>query len=158
MSSPSVAWQPPETKRGSVVWTRAWRIVNYDVPGPQAPRLYVALSPDSLAEGYEALFPFLEERELSHRHVRSSQVLRTMEGLNGWTGKAVMIHLPDVPLIDDLIQEIDGILAERGLAGPPLLAGARPLGGRSGLLFLRRTQPQPEEGGPKQWLARLLGG
>jgi len=158
MSSPSVAWQPPETKRGAVVLTRAWRIVNYDVPAPQAPRLYVALAPDSLAEGYEALFPFLEERQLSHRHARSPQVLRTMEGLNGWTGKAVMIHLPDVPEIDDIIQEIDGILADRGLAGPPLLAGARPLGGRSGLLFLRRSHHPADEGGPKQWLAKLLGG
>lgn|GEM_PF-1957271 len=154
----SKTWDPPGTRCGAVVHTRAWRIVTYGDTIPQAARLYVALGPESLVEGYELLFPLLEERRICHRHVRSPELLRAMEGLSAWAGKSVVLDPPEPEDTEALARELDERLAGRGLTGPTLIAGAQPLGGRTGLVFLRRQEPRGEQGGAaRSWLTRLLG-
>lgn len=158
MSALSTTWEPPGSKCGAVTWTRAWRIVTYGDKIPQAARLYVALGPESLAEGYELLFPLLEERQVCHRHVRSPELLRAMEGLATWAGKSVVLDPPECDDPEELARELDERLVGRGLTGPTLIAGAQPLGGRTGLVFLRRQEPRGEQGGGAlSWLTRLLG-
>ncbi|MEW8978470.1 MAG: hypothetical protein AB2385_08715 [Symbiobacterium sp.] len=155
--SPSPTWNPPNPRDGAVIWTRAWRIVTYGDAFPQAARLYVALGPESLVEGYELLFPLLDERQLCHRHVRSPELLRAMEGLAAWAGKSVVIDPSPEADPEEVARALDAQLAGRGLIGPSLIAGAQPFGGRTGLVFLKRQEPRAEQGGARQWLARLLG-
>jgi len=157
MSVPPATWNPPATQHGAVIMTRTWRIVTYGDEVPRGPRLYAALGPASLAEGYERLFPFLEEQRLYHRHVRSPQLLQQLESLAAWAGKSVAVDLSESSDPAELAGALDDLLAGRGLTGPSLIAGAQPFGGRSGLVFIRRSEPREEEGGARHWLARLLG-
>lgn len=70
-----------------------------------------------------------------------------------WAGKAIVIE--NVP--DRLAIELDGALAGRGLSGPSVLAGARPIGAQSGLLFRQQTTGDGPVEDRRQHLAKLLG-
>ncbi len=157
MTVPSATWNPPAPQHGAVIWTRTWRIVTYGDAVPRGTRLYVALGPGSLAEGYEHLFPFLEAQRLCHRHVRSPELLQRLESLAAWAGKSVAVDPPESADPAEIARALDDLLAGRGLTGPSLIAGAQPFGGRTGLVFIRRAEPREEPGGARLWLARLLG-
>lgn len=157
MTVPAATWNPPAPQHGAVILTRTWRIVVYGDAVPRGARLYVALGPASLAEGYERLFPFLEAQRLCHRHVRTPELLRQLESLAAWAGKSVAVDPPESADPEELAGALDKLLAGAGLTGPSLIAGARPFGGSTGLVFIRRAEPRPEQGGARHWLARLLG-
>lgn len=157
MHVPAATWSPPTPQHGAVILTRTWRIVTYGDQAPRGARLYVALGPGSLAGGYERLFPFLEAERLCHRHVRSPELLQRLEGLAAWAGKSVAVDLPESADPADLARALDDLLAGQGFTGPSLIAGATPFGGKTGLVFLRRADRRAEQGGARQWLARLLG-
>ena len=125
---------------------------------PRGPRLYVALGPGSLAEGYERLFPFLEAQRLCHRHVRSPELLQRLESLAAWAGKSVAVDPPESADPEELARALDELLAGRGLTGPSLIAGARPFGGRTGLVFIRRAEPAEEPGAASGWRASWARG
>lgn len=152
MDVASPAWMLPEPTQGSVAWTRTWRVLTYDLAAAPGARLYLALAPDCLAPGYEAVFPLLESRGLAHRHARSPEALRTMEAHPVWAGKAVVVESGSESLAADL----DALLAGRGLSGPSVVAGARPVGGQSGLLFIQQAAGGPVDD-RRQHLAKLLG-
>ncbi len=157
MTVSSATWNPPTPQHGAVIMTRTWRIVVYGDGAPRGSRLYVALGPGSLAEGYERLFPFLEEQRLCHRHVRSPELLQRLESLAAWSGKSVAVDLPEPADPAELALALDDLLVGRGLTGPSLIAGAQPFGGKTGLVFIRRAEIREEQGGARLWLARLLG-
>lgn len=153
----TLTWRPPEPEHSEILLTRTWRILPYDHTIPQGSRLYLALDPEDLAAGYEVIFPRLDAGRIPHRHVRSADDLRAVHAHPVWGGKAVVMDLP-VNLGPEVVAaELDSLLAGKGLSGPDRLEGARPFGGRSGLLFLRR------QGGPggaddrMHRLAKLLG-
>lgn len=127
---------------------------------PAENRLYVSLAPEALAEGYEAIFPVLDRGQVPHRHVRSAALLESLTREPAWAGKAVVIDpQPDVDP-EELAAALDSALTGRGLLGADVIEGARPFGGRSGLLFLRRpARPAEDEEASirRGRLARLLG-
>lgn len=162
-------WVPPEPCQGPVLLTRTWRILPYGptgVPGsartpdPSAGRLYVSLVPEALAEGYEAIFPLLDERRVPHRHARSAAVLASLALEPAWAGKAVAIDPEPGTDPEELAALLDSALAGLGLLGSEIVAGARPFGGRSGLVFLRRpvrADGEEEAAARRGRLAILLG-
>lgn len=160
MSTDSPTWSPPAAT-GDVLLTPAWRIVTYrSWPADDTTRVYVGLTPADLIRGYESIFTVLQGEQLNHRHARSAQVMRSFDGETWWAGKAILIDVPPAADPEALATRLDQALAGGGLSGPPALAGARPFGGRSGLLFLQRTDDSagPADDDPrKQRLARLLG-
>lgn len=140
-----------------VAWSRTWRLVTYRPDMTVGARLYLALAPEHLTAGYDLIAPLLESRGLNHRQVRDPEVLRAIAAHPTWAGKAVVIDVDPAISADQLAAELDEALAGRGLAGPAYLAGARPVGGKSGLVFLRRIGPAAETDDRRQRLARLLG-
>lgn len=155
-----MTWAPPESAKPAAAWTRTWRILTYDPTGTPGARLYLALAPESLAEGYEAIFPLLDSHSVNHRHARSPEALREAEADPDWVGKAVVIDPTARTDADELAAALDERLAGLNLSGPSVLAGARPVGGKSGLVFIRRAAGDTRATGGddrRKRLERLLG-
>lgn len=147
-----IRWTPSESA-GHVTWTRTWRIVTYD-PGQGAEaRLYIAVAPADLYRAYELIFPALEQHRVNHRHARDAATLERYADQEMWSGKAFIID-PHPAAWESVANELDQRLAGQGLAGPTVLAGARPYGGQSGLLFTRREAKPPDA--RRQRLSHLL--
>lgn len=156
MTAITQQWLPPEPTHGSVGWSRTWRVLTYG-PAAAGPRLYLAVAPECLQQAYEALFPTLDGRRINHRHARSAAALRGYDAHPTWTGKGVVIDLAPDQSGDEMAALFDGVLAGQDLSGPAFLAGARPYGGRSGLLFIRREGPAEADDQRRRRLAQLLG-
>ncbi len=142
---------------GKETWSRTWHLVNYKPGEGLAARVYLALGPEHLAKGYDLIAPLLRSRGLNHRHARDPEALRAADAHPTWAGKAVVIDIPPGVDAGQLAHEVDAALADRGLTGPSHLAGARPVGGKSGLVFVRRFGPAAEADDRRQRLAKLLG-
>jgi hypothetical protein len=141
---------------GTVLWTPSWRIRSY---GPEEPAvlLYVALFPHHLEAGCQAVIPLLEARRWTHRAARDGQTLAAFADHPWWAGKAVVVELAAGEPIEAAAALLDSALAGLGLEGPPVIAGAQPYGGASGLIFLRRLVDRESRAERRQRLATLLG-
>lgn len=155
----SESWIAPETG-GRVAFTRTWRVVTYDDRTETLTRLYVAVYPDQLSTAYEAVFAVLERGRHNHRHARSAQLADAYGDDPWWGGKSILIDLPAAGLAETLCAQLDGALAGLGLGGPSVVAGARPFGGQTGLVFIRRDRARdvgtPEPDSRRQRLSQLL--
>lgn len=157
MTSGSATWAPLSSAKATVAWTRTWRMLTYESADTPGARLYLALAPESLTQGYGAVFPLLDSQSINHRHARSPEALQKVESHPGWAGKAVVIDTDAHTDAEELAAELDARLADLGLLGPSVLNGARPVGGKSGLLFIRRTTGSAEIEDRRKRLEKLLG-
>jgi hypothetical protein len=152
-------WTPPVPAGAHVHHTRTWRLVDFGKAEDRAPRLFVAVAAQHLPAAYERVFPLLADSRVSHRHARSVDVLQAYADHPWWAGKALVVE----PLAGEaahLPGQLDALLAEAGLVGPVAVAGAKPFGGRSGLVFLESDLGDSRSGAGaevrRQRLAQLL--
>lgn len=148
--------------------TPAWLLWLWPGEPAESPHMvYVTAGVENLAQIGQAVLTVVGQAggipgvaPLALRIARDEQALQRVNSLPAWVGKAFSFYCPSLERAMALAYEVDGALAERGWHGPPALR-ARPLGGRSGLVFTRvpaSQGPERPEGGRRDRLSALLGG
>jgi hypothetical protein len=157
--SPSGLWLPPPSS-GNTWYTRTWRIVTFDDQLPVRARIYVAVFPEHLAGAYDTIFPTLERERLNHRHARDAETYGAFADDRWWGGRAILVDVPSAEACEALAGRLDVVLAGKHLTGPTVVTDAKPFGGQTGLLFIRRAQAAAGDvaapDGRRQRLAQLL--
>ncbi|HWI61516.1 MAG TPA: hypothetical protein VNT75_06750 [Symbiobacteriaceae bacterium] len=143
--------------------TPAWRVWYGSLHSQGEHLVYITASPECLAE-LTALVPEIaaEHASLSLIYVRIARDEAALARINSqpdWAGKAVTFALNSAEAAQALAHTADVILAGRKLQGPPAMR-ARPQGGRSGMVFLRRSGAgqETQTEARRDRLSALLGG
>jgi len=144
----------------NVLETRTWRIVSFGNTSSADARIYIAVIPDHLHRACQLVLPILEDQRVDHRYAKEPTLLDTYSGADWWAGKAIIAD-PHPDQWESLVAELDRCLVGQGLEGPAVIAGARPYGGQSGLLFSRREAKAADAAqsgdSRRQRLTQLLG-
>lgn len=158
---------PPPPGTGSPVFpgarevhTASWRTWIWPIAAPADSFLvYITSEPEYLDEVVAQVLPLGARQVALVRVARTPQVVALLNSVPQWTGKAVTFLLTGRQEARDLAEEADSLLAGGRVSGPPALL-ARPLGGRSGMVFLRSVasaaQRSPADS-RRDRLAALLG-
>lgn len=124
--------------------------------------VYVTATPECFQEVCEIVAERIvapgAPQPLVLRRSRDPQTVRWMNTLPEWTGKVVTCYLRTQEEALTMAHLLDSALAGREYFGPPTLRG-RPLGGRSGMVFLQSASDSgaPNTAGRPNRLASLLG-
>lgn len=143
------------------ILTPAWRLWHKATTAQEDHLVYITASPECLTE-LTSLVPEIAAEQaatsiLYLRIARDQGALHRINSQPDWAGKAVTFALNSSEAALTLAQRADLILAGRNLQGPPVMR-AKPQGGRSGMVFLRRSSGLLETDARRDRLSALLGG